>query len=410
MKKSIYVKLAIYVWEKQKLISFLIFFQLTTMFTLAMGCVSIICEKYPQYTGMKNLIEGDGLIVYSYGIEDDQQIPVQSKEKLGELLNGVDVYSCYNIWANVYQNNESLQMEIRGYDTEVIESYTPKMEMGSWLGKEEESDVIHAVVSQNTYGLEVGDTLEIYDKLSDKESVPFQAKIVGVLDNDAKVPGFNITTSNQTDYKNFLQTSNYQYLDAPLLLISREELEKMNQKAGTSYLVSQLCNLSWIHCDDSEQLAFCEEWLLQREVMILGEFGEISRNSKIIFYQEMFQILPIFACVFFMCILTEISVGAITGKNTQYDYGVYRLCGLSKKGCVAVQIVSFIYIMVLSIVTSLAIYLFLLTGNFLKNTVLSFGSPQILSICVIAIVNLIFASIVPAKILTEKNISQILRK
>lgn len=410
MKKSVYVKLAFYVWEKQKLVSFLIFIQLAVMFVIAMGYVSLLGEKYPQYVGMNRLAEGDGLVVQSYGIEDDQQTVIQNKEGLEKLLDGTDVYSCYNIWADVYRNDQSLEMEIRSYDTEIIESYTPKIEQGIWLNKAEKSDTVHAVVSQNDYGLEVGDVIEIYDKFSDQERVPVNVEIIGILGDNAVIPGFSVTTSNKTDYKNFLQTANYEYLSAPLLLISADELGKVNQELDTYYIVSQMSNLSWIRCNDSQQLEACEEWLLQKGVMILGEFSEISRNSKNVFYQEMFQILPVFICAFIMCVLTEISVGAITGKNMQYDYGVYRLCGLSKKGCIVVQLISFVWIMALALAASLAIYLLLLSGNFLKNTVLGFGIPQILSICMIVALNLLFASAVPSKILTEKNVSQILRK
>lgn len=408
MRKITYMKLALYTWKKQRMIAFLVLFQLIIMFMLGLSCISMIHEKFPLYNSVQSLLKGDGIVIQSYGIEDELRAPVHNKEILAQTLDSTNAFSSYNVWAAVYKGKESMDFEVRAYDEEIINAYKPKIETGRWLSDEANDKILYAVISQNPYGIDVGDRILLYDVLAEKQVIPVETEIIGLLENNAMVSGFSTTTSNQTDYRNLYQSTNYEYLSKPLLLLSAEQLQKVNTKMGNNYLVMQAQNLSWLCAESPKQLDECKTTLLQDGVTILGEFDEIRETNNDIFFQELFQIFPIFLCAFIMCLITEVSIGAIIGRNMQRNYGIYRLCGLNKRGCFAIQALSFLYVIGSALSIAIIVGKYLSEVGLFSETVIRIEALEIVCLLVIMAINLILASIIPARILANANISEML--
>lgn len=412
MKKWIYGKLGIRIWDSQKFIGMIILVQLIVLFFLSIGCICIFRQKYPQYAGMNRLLTQKGIVIYSFGLDDENGLPVQKKEDIVKLTDGRTAYSCYNVWATVQKEKLNLDFEIRAYDENILEAYKPYMEEGKWLNdknnKKSKSTknemMIQGVVSENEYGIQIGDVLKIYDRM-DSTAEPVQVKITGIIEKNGYIPGYEISDSEQTDYTSMMQNGNQEYRQTPLLILNKEELDDTNTE-----VITQAYDLSWIVCRNDREQQKCEKWVMKQDtVKMLGTFVKIKENNRAFFRQEMIQILPVFLCVFLMSVMTQISAGAIISKNMQYSYGVYRLCGMRWKDCMYVQMMGFAYLIDIAWGITVLFSLWIERMQIFSRTVIRLDVFSILGTIILGIMDLFLVSIIPTKLWIEKNICVSLR-
>lgn len=402
--------------RSQVWMNLLIFVQLVITFFICMSCVSVFLEEYSAYAAIEKLSHGNGNVIFHHGFIDTDSMFLESSKELEEFLPGNEIASCYNVLAEVQYENEKLVYQVMSYDSKLIDAYHPKMEEGTWLDACKGEDILHVVVSKE-YGLEVGDTLELGPSLEVKpgvEIVHIPAKVVGVLDKDAYVLGYQIGDPERRDSSWLFQSANPEYGNSPLLLMNQKEFMRVKENLGCIVIPSEIDNLTWFSHEkempEGQKTAQGDaiNQMAQSIEMQLG-YEELRENTALSFKEEMLQIIPVFMVALLVTLISEVSAGAISARIHLYRYGVYQLCGLPVRGCLGIHVRGS------GLLTGTALVCAFLSilgmeqfGWAIGGTVIRIGWIQMTAGILLAGINLLIACWIPIRIIRERSVYEIL--
>lgn len=414
MNKKVKWKLVWKNLKKQGKMNILIFAQLSILLLICMSCVSVFYTTYPSYRGVERLSKGEGELLFSYGLVDNSTGEIiQDSQTLEERLPGNHFVSCYSIWGSVQKDGEPCDFALKGYDQELIDAYTPRMQEGSWLGEPVSGEVLHAVVTSNAYGLGAGDRVQLYSEPYEEWMGVLEVEIQGVLSEKAYLPGYYIVPEEAVDFRWAYTPARKEYLDYPLFVISRQELDLVKTYTGNPETAAQICDLVWRQ-EESEmgeaQRKAQKDTMKQLGLETVADFHTLMQNSTDTLVIENVQLLPVFLIALFMVLLSELSTGSINARLQLYRYGIYQLCGLGKRGCIGIHGRSSFLLsaLALGIAWILAWWMERITGT-TDATVIELGTPQILTSILITLVNVWFTSWLQGRIIRKKSVSEILR-
>ena len=101
MNEKVKWKLAFKNLEKQTKMNVLIFLQLAILLLICMSCVSVFFSTYPNFRGAERLSQGDGELLFAYGLIDSSTGEIiQDSRMLEERLPGNRFISSYSIWGS----------------------------------------------------------------------------------------------------------------------------------------------------------------------------------------------------------------------------------------------------------------------------------------------------------------------
>lgn len=205
-------------------INSLICIQFVIVLVLSIAVSSIIAYHYRYYNCFKDYFEADG---YLYRVEkvyiNDDYYLASNTDEIEELLTGAEVIGCYDIWANYYDEaGNQIELNAIGYDDEIINSYVPELESGVWLDDDMgDGSYIEAVISCNNDNIQVGDTILLNNLYYDNIEQSFKVKIVGRLEDGAKIIGFSENTYiGRGDYSDIYCDYYLEDEEVPVLLLN----------------------------------------------------------------------------------------------------------------------------------------------------------------------------------------------
>lgn len=414
MNEKVKWKLAFKNLEKQTKMNVLIFLQLAILLLICMSCVSVFFSTYPNFRGAERLSQGDGELLFAYGLIDSSTGEIiQDSRMLEERLPGNHFISSYSIWGSARREGKPLDFTMKGYDQEIIDAYEPRMQEGRWLGTPKKGEILHAVVTSDAYGLKTGDRIQLYPEPYEEGMGVLEVEIQGVLSENTYLPGYNIVVGEDTDFRWAYTSIRKEYRDLPIFVISRQELEMVKEYTGNPETAAQISDLVWRQEEpemgDSQRKAQKDAMkMMGFEEMI--DFPTLMDNSRRTLMEENLQLLPVFLIALFMVLLSELSTGSINARLQMHRYGIYQLCGLRRAGCIGIHIRSSLFLAVLSLAAAWAAAWWM--GNITVTTggtVMYLDVPQIFTSATISLVNLLFASWIQGRMIRKKSVSEILR-
>lgn len=408
-------------FKKNLFMRIIIILQITIVFFCVVSISSIIGYFYNYYDNYKEYIDSKGILFNLQYIKDDEGILYESSDKVEDVLVKADVVSCYYPWSIFKDADENeIELESIAYDKELLEAYTPELSEGRWL--RDNDDVIEAVVSYNAYGLKVGDSLKVYDTYMLQPEAAMTVKIVGVLEDGARITGFpEFSMNSMEDYEDIysdVYSDEYDYEPGggkkPIILMGIDNINKCMAAYDNHSLERQMGGLCFVKYSDD----ITTEEIIENE-RLLGTYATYNAKEDLSVVREnsienikkrIFAILPIFICVFVLTIISATVSCAISIKKQMRDFTIYGICGMNWNKSALISVIDCIYTAVIGMI--LCICVVCLNKKFLwfDKTMVDLGMWQAASMFLAFALYVVISAIMPYMLIRGTSLSDELRR
>lgn len=341
------LKYAIKNIKKEPVVNALTVLQLTAVIVIVIIMVSSVLIRYRYYLPFQDIFKANGIFCdFSQPANYDEENLQNPYKYLAddEIKNHItdieNIISCNSgpCWF-VDENGDPLHLEFTSifYDDEIIERYEPEIAKGRWLNASDEANCIECVISENEFGLKVGDRVKLaFFSLEEKDMFQ-EVIIVGMLSESTKIVGYqqsgketrnaDITALyggggfNSEDRMTVLLSSNFisqnttvlQGIFGPALITfpkdySNEKIEQVRQQ------------LSDYNCNTSYMLS------------------EMNRNSISYIYEQIKNLLPITIVLIIMTVVSGVSSSALSARQEMKGFAVLYITGLQWKQCAIISL------------------------------------------------------------------------
>ena len=407
-------KSAFHQLKRNKLMNSLIIIQLAAVLGIVFVLVSLIRSRLEYYLPFHTKFSREGLLC-DLNYVSDRELEEQFPNAEFEFSYGDYLYVNGEYDPNLESssdgedNKEAIKYNFDPviYSDKWCGAYTPKMESGKWISElpKYEENVIHAVVTPgNPYGYSVGDEFELTDFTNDGvvtgangERHSTKVKITGVLAPKQYTVGhssFNKTDiATQKSFFDMYFTFDPEPENRWGIIIPQSEYDKSELYRSKNYHV--ISGMSFIFTDNmsDEEIYSLKQMLSEGYICTYKEsLSEIRQNSFAYIKEQLYVLVPIALCIFLLTMITTISVVSISLDGSLKTYGVFYICGARWKSCVTI---SFVYSLMIVIVSSgLSLFaLKMISGRI--NTVISFGRWEFISMLMISALYLLLSVIIP---------------
>lgn len=384
-------KLAVKQLFKNKLSNIIITFQLFVILILTLTMVSTILSRGKYFFPFKDMLDKPGVICSLTGNAESEV-----NKNLQEVDSSIFTYMTFFDYDNI-------QFQVYSYKEDYLDKVKPTISDGNWLTESQDDKYIHAVITENEYGIKTGDFISYEDK---------KIKVIGVAADNTYLYGYTSGENGDInqDFRDLFRVYNHNYEIAemngsvPKVLMSYEDAKKLG-----------LETVVYGHCIISFNKEISDEMIKQNKQAILGMHGSIYadnstalKNSEKLVYNQVYLLLPIIICVFLITAISVISVNAITVRRQLKNYAIYNICGLSWKKCCLINLLSSIIMCLIAIIMMVISVVLTKYISFFSQTVIDFGIIQVLSCVFLIVVYLILAMIMPIIVMKNNTSKEIL--
>ena len=405
-----YLKLGYLEFLRNLKINFLIVLEITAVLITAIFTVSSVRSQLRFYEPLSDYLNSKSLYITPDSLTT--RVPVEKqliteKQIKNKFPEAEKVCAQTSFYFTLESEYFDVDMEGLGYPEEVVNGFEPILKNGKWLSDvPEEENVINVVVTKNDNGVKTGD--EYKCRCSDengKEIEGITVRIVGEIENGAaifKKPNGDPKAIKADDF-----FANYQIdeetKNEPYLIASQDQLEKYN-------IYNYIKKCAFVRLDDSVTDERFDE--IKEECILVGgavDAKEIRNNSLDVIKTNLIFLLPIVIGVLVFVIVTTVCMSAINAKKQLRSYGVYYVCGSRWRQCVLISVFSSLITVVLAALLSAVALIIGDKTGLLKETVISFGSWQLIACSAVILLYLITAIIMPLAIIGRTNPREILK-
>lgn len=399
--------------------------QLAFVFAMIVFMISSVQQNLRYYLPLKNYLNNDGVYItagmnsmFDTGSDKDTLLDysdyfdnaLYSKQLFlaGELSES-EIAKSENDFNYIPESDNQYEANAYTYYKNVIDLYTPVMADGEWLSKVEsysdEENVLHAVITENDYGLKVGDVYTQGLFVNDSGYKNFKIKVIGVMKSGTRSFGMvhDYDSRIKLTAKDMYKSYSTEQEGVPLVLFSADELNKYNCYSFISggAMIKFKDGLS----DEEYEKAVESSYGLGTFI----EFKEIRENSLKEVKSELIVLTPIIGGIILLVIVSVLSMSAVNTNKQLRNYGIYYMCGCRWKQCTMINALSIFIAEIAAAILAYAGLKFADVFGFLKNTIVTLGVWQLLGcLCVVAI-TLIAALIMPAVIIGKSTPREIIK-
>ena len=359
---------------------------------------------------LRNSLTARDISNIQYGINPQTGVTLRTTDEIHDLIEGEDVIVAqYTPWLTYSPNGREPQTnEDNGikdsfisYDDIYAEIFTPQLESGHWFDfNRPVEDTIQVVVSENNYGLKTGDIISLF--CSDTE---IKAEVIGVLEDNTKIIDKSLHSAEKIDYRNFYHDFKLDREDGPVFLMLQRELVDTT-------VVMQLNGNVFVTYPDNTSTDIIEknnQIMKQLHSTNMSSTENMRKNSFEYIFAQIYDLIPIFICVFILTLVGAISTSALSAKNQLKNYAVYYICGLKWRQCAKINFFSALISVTISLVLSIGGIFTAKAVGLLKETVIETGGWQIFGCIVIMAVYVLLSMILPLGIIGSNTPNQILK-
>ncbi len=396
--------------------------QLAFVFAMIVFAVSSVLQNLRYYIPLSDYLSDDGAYIFVNKpiaeLGKDKKVLSSYSEYFDEALFAEQVYLDKELTDDELAQAQSgnypgaknpYDANAYAYYKNVTDLYTPIMINGDWLSEVDkyssDDNVLHAVITQNSYGLDVGDVYTQSIPLTDSGFKNIKIKIIGVMKSGTR--SFGMITRYRSDIvldaKEMFKSYDVNQEGVPLVLFSAEELDKIN--CSRSVLGGMMVKFKDGLSDEEYINAVNSTYSLGTSV----EFKEIRENSLKEIKNQMTVLAPIIGGIILLVIVSVLSMSAVNTNKQLRNYGIYYMCGCRWRQCAMINTLSiFISEAVAAILAYVALRGAKIAG-LLSNTVVTFGSWQLIGCLCIAVITLIIALIMPVLIIGKSTPREIIK-
>lgn len=297
------------------------------MMITSTALISNIDKETRVYRMAQQLLDEDTLfLTTAYSDFKDEIDSMNAEVHIAETFEG-----CYDTNPNIPSN-----IRATVYTEEVMDILTPRLESGVYPDQvQTDDDTICVLMSENPYGIDVGDTFTFYAYTMETDSyIQVKVYVAGIISE-----GQNLYTDlselfEEMLYEDLFPVYSYEQTEVVRMIVPEEEMKKIPEVKEYSYYTNVMIN-------PSEELSMYEKDLLQTKLfeyemssyamtstsiypdtMDLIDRSEIKHKSTRLKYVPLFVIIVV---LFSICIVGIITIKTV--KSTRY-YGIMYACGM----------------------------------------------------------------------------------
>ena len=137
-------KLAVKQLLKNKLSNIIIMFQLFVTLILTLTMVSTILSRGKYFFPFKDMLDKPGVICSFTGNAESEV-----NKNLQEVDSSIFTYMTFFDYDNI-------QFQVYSYKEAYLDKVKPTISDGNWLTESQDDEYIHAVITENEYGIKTG--------------------------------------------------------------------------------------------------------------------------------------------------------------------------------------------------------------------------------------------------------------
>lgn len=403
--------------------------QLAFVFAMIVFMISSVQQNLRYYLPIKNFLDKDGIWlvtgintslsgdflnrneeedVLKYSNYFDEVLYANQLSVEGEISDS-EIAKTQEDSSYIPESDNQYESNAYAYYKNVIDLYTPVMVDGEWLSEADnysnEENVLHAVITENDYGLKVGDVYTQSLAITDGGYKNFKIKIIGVMKSGTRSFGMIYDYDARIRYTaaDMFKSYSTEQEGVPLVLFSMDELNKYNCYSFISggTMIKFKDGLS----DEEYQKAIESSYGLGTYI----EFKEIRENSLKQIKSELTVLTPIVGGIILLVIVSVLSMSAVNTNKQLRNYGVYYMCGCKWKQCTMINVLSiFISEIAAGVLAYIGLRLAEIFG-FLKNTVVTLGAWQLIGCLCVVVITLIASLIMPVLIIGKSTPREIIK-
>lgn len=403
--------------------------QLAFVFAMIVFMISSVQQNLRYYLPLKNVLNNDGICLATSMdvslsgkfLNENKEVDVLKYSKYfdeifyasklfatGELSEG-EIAKSENDFNYIPESDNQYEANVYTYNKNVIDLYTPVMADGEWLSEVEsysdEENVLHAVITENDYGLKVGDVYTQGLFVNDSGYKNFKIKVIGVMKSGTRSFGMvdEYDSRIKLTAKDMYKSYSTEQEGVPLVLFSADELNKYNCYSFISgrSMIKFKDGLS----DEEYEKAVESSYGLGTFI----EFKEIRENSLKEVKSELIVLTPIIGGIILLVIVSVLSMSAVNTNKQLRNYGIYYMCGCRWKQCTMINALSIFIAEIAAAILAYAGLKFADVFGFLKNTIVTLGVWQLLGCLCVVVITLIAALIMPAVIIGKSTPREIIK-
>lgn len=396
--------------KKNPVMNIICLIQLTAVFLIAAVMASSMSVRYQTYAPLKKILSERGIFSAYDLLHFGSLIPggnpnTDAVFSTDELCGYMNANSAVTI-----REQDILSPDLREiastyfYEDEMLWRWNPGIKRGRWLSAD--ADELEIVIAEGAFGLDVGDEAELILIQYHQEGIPIKVKVVGVLDDDAKILGEMNSRAESGD--------TYRYLYRPLnnlsslcFCASESVVKKLYPSAYELYVLTVFYTYDRDVSDEVISEAMKTSAEMNAGVSIRLE--EINKNSKDYLREELMKLLPLVIILLILTTVSSISTSAISTRRRLKDYAKYYLIGLRWQQCVLVNFFQSLTVSAAALFISCAGLLVIGNTALSYTFIIIWNAPMILTLLSILAFYLSFSMIMPVLMLrsvTPKTLLQ----
>ncbi len=407
--------------KKRLAMNILIIFEMTAAMIVFAVMISSILIRYTYYEPLKDIFESNGyfgLLRFEY--ENKEKNNLVHGAELGEYIGDpekvISVSELFICWDSS-GNTEPSRSACRAYSDEAIRRFPPKLKKGRWLNISDKAEKIEAVISENPFGWEVGDTLELC--FYGPGDLYFPVEIVGELEEDAKIFGLSARFDKEHDFNLCYCVYDYDYEEVPLMLFSSEYIDTVEVPLDVdppAEITQWPCGVHlFVYDGDTNPEILKEGQRMLGEMAAIGSaytesFETLEPNSRKYLYMQVYNLLPIIISILILTFVSSISSTAISTRERLRDYSIFYITGLRWNQCVWINMIQSAVVSAISLALAFA-GMAVIGFTPLGETVTIIWSGWIFLAAIgLAILYMLVSMLMPALIIRKSSPKEILTK
>lgn len=415
-------KTALLNFKKRFAMNLLIIMEMTAAMIVFSVMISSIMIRYTYYEPLKDIFGSKGYFaVLNMEYENKEGNCWVYGAEIGDYIgNPKKIISTSSVFIDEDSsgNNEISRTKCRAYNDDAIERFAPKLKDGRWLNTSDKAEVIEAVISENPFGWNVGDRLQLRFFGAFQETF-HTVEIVGKVETGAKIFGINTWLDKEHDFNLCYSSYDYEFEEVPLMLFSSEYLDTVKSPVETDYPAKIWQKPLGVHLfvyDDSVSREIIENG--KRKLVEMTEIGmaytesfdTLDQNSQKYLYMQVYNLLPIIAVILILTFVSSVSSTAISTRERLKDYSIFYICGLRWDQCIRINMLQSAAISVISLALAFA-GMCVIGFTPLKDTVTIIWNGWIFAAAIgLAVLYMLVSMLMPAIIIRKSSPKEILTR
>lgn len=389
----IYIKMALKSMRSFKMRYVILIIQITAVLFALNFVVASINNQYSQYLPYQEMLSKKGFYFTDMQtVRGDESTPLESI--LSDKASIFEIRS-FGYAYDMISPTDYKAVTVYIYEDEFYEKLNFSLKSGKKNVKSD-SETPTAVISQNSHNIGMGDYIKIpeYGK---------QISVSGIM----SAPAY-IANQSKHEYNGDVSTF-YQKITADngntiYVLMSQSEFSKLSIPFETT--VPQLNKI--IFYDDFDTATLEKDLAVLNERGYCTELSQIKNATSKSINSVLLKYLPLIAAVLLVVLYGVVNYSAIQAMSKAKINGIFFLCGMTQKQCVATNAANTAIVLIISVILSTLIFLMLTITNAVHTVGLVFNAYNIIVTAAIILIIFAFGLIMPTLLINKKRIVSIL--